>query len=78
MMTRDIGEPLVQIFQYLSNLVLYCFSFLDSITFLGTSLLRFFVAVTILGALFPVIFSIVRSRSGSSREVRRSSSDSDD
>lgn len=76
MNTRDIGEPIVQIIQYLAQLVTFCFSFLDSITFLGTSLLDYFIAITILGAVFPIILSVVKSRSGGGS--RRPSSKSDD
>lgn len=78
MTTRDVGDVFMYIIQLLAQGVSFCFSFLNSITFLGTSLLNYFVAITILSALFPVIFSVVRSRSGSSRSGRRGSSDSDD
>ena len=78
MTTRDVGDAFVYIIQLLAQGVSFCFSFLNSITFLGTSLLNYFVAITILSALFPVIFSVVRSRSGSSGRGRSRSSDSDD
>lgn len=76
MKAREIGEPIVQLFQYLAQLITFCFSFLDSITFLGTSLLDYFIGISILSAVFPIIFSVVKSRSGGGS--RRPSSKSDD
>lgn len=56
MMTRDVGDAFMYIIQLLAQGVSFCFSLLNSITFLGTSLLNYFVAIAILSALFPVIF----------------------
>lgn len=77
MTPRDIGDPFIQIIQYLLQLVNFCFSLLDSITFLGTSLLDFTIGITIISAVIPIIFSIAKSRSGGSSR-KPSSSDSED
>lgn len=70
MITRDLGDSFIYILQFIFQGVNFCFSLLDSITFLGTSLLNFLIAITILGALIPIVFAVVRNRSSGSKKSK--------
>ena len=78
MMSRDVGDSFSDIINLIYRAFVFCFDFLNSITFFGTSLLNYFIAITILSTLFPIIFSVVRSRSGSSGGRRPRNSESDE
>lgn len=58
----NIHDTLFQILELFLGLFKYCFEFLKSFEFLGTNLLSFTVTIFIVGAVFPIIFSLVSSR----------------
>lgn len=60
--TVNIHDTLFQILEMFLGLFKYCFEFLKSIEFLGTNLLSFTVTIFIVGAVFPIIFSLISSR----------------
>lgn len=64
----DITDSLTSLFNILLNVVTWCFNTLDSITLFGTSLLRWFIAILILGVVLDLMFTLVKSRG--SRELR--------
>lgn len=76
MIDVDITSDLTAILSMLAQGVQFCFSFLSSIKFLGTDLLRFSISLLILGAIIPLIFSLVRSNVSESKVRRSSRSDS--
>ncbi len=45
------------------NIFIFCYDFMRSIEFFGTNLLSFTITVFLLGAILPVLFSLVQSRS---------------
>lgn len=67
----DIGSFFSEFFGYFSGLILSCFSFLDSISISGVSLLDFFIALLIISALLPIVLSLVSSGYSSSRSYYR-------
>lgn len=68
MTPRNISDPIAYYINLFADFFSSCFHLLKSIEFLGTDLLSFTISILILGALFPLLFSLVRSasRSGSS------------
>lgn len=63
MTTRDISDPIAFFINEFAGIFQDFFLLLNSIEFMGTDLLSFSIAIIILGALFPLIFSIVSSSS---------------
>lgn len=64
----DITDSLTSIINILVQVVTWCFNTLDNITFFGTSVLRFFIAIVVLSVVLDLMFTLVKSRG--SREVR--------
>lgn len=80
MTPRDISDPIAYLINEFAGIFADCFRLLNSIEFMGTNLLSFIIAIIIISALIPLIFSLVSSSSkisSSRREVKpRSKSDS--
>lgn len=58
----NIHDTIFQILELILGCFRYCFDFLKSFEFLGTNLLSFTLTLFIVGAVFPIIFSLVGSR----------------
>lgn len=71
-MTRDIGGFMSWFLGQLVSLVGFCFDTLDSIGFLGVSLLDYSIAIFLLSVVLPIIFSLVRSRSSTGKREKYS------
>lgn len=77
-MTRDVGGFMGWFLSEMVKMVSFCFGLLDSITFLGVSLLDYFIALFLLSVVLPIIFSLVKSRAvGSKSDRRQKGSESD-
>lgn len=56
------------------TLVVWVFNTLDSITFMGTSLLRFPIMILLIGVLFDIMLSLVHSR-GAKEQAKKINND---
>ncbi len=59
----DITEALNMFLDLFVECFKFCFDFLRNFSFMGTNLLSFTITVFLLGIVFPIIFSLVQSRS---------------
>ena len=71
-MTNDITEFMTWFLDEIINLFTQIFNILDSITFMGTSLLRVLLFILILGSLIGVILTIGKSVSTNLSKSQRS------
>lgn len=55
----------------MSDLVIWCWNVLDSITFNGISLLDFNIIILLLGALIPLLINLAVTRSHSTAKEKR-------
>lgn len=55
---------ITSVIQFIINGILGAFNFLASIEFLGTNLLKFSIAIIIIGTALPIIFSLTNFRLG--------------
>ena len=60
---RDISFTLTDIINLLVQCFSFCFKLLSEITFFGTNLLSFILSVFIIGGVFSLLFSVVRTYS---------------
>lgn len=60
---RDISFTLTDIINLLVQCFSSCFALLSEITFFGTNLLSFILSVFIIGTVFSLLFSVVRTYS---------------
>lgn len=58
----DITVFMTWFLQQVLRIFTYTFNTLDSITFMGTSLLKVILTITVLGALLPVLLTVVQTQ----------------
>lgn len=58
----DISNFMTWFLSQVINIFTYTFNTLNSITFMGTSLLKVILTITILGALLPVLLTISQTQ----------------
>lgn len=72
---RDLSGAFGQVFNWIFMWIEWCFDTLDSISFLGITLLDFVIWVFVLSVILPLIVTLLNSRrSGARSEARRSRS----
>lgn len=70
---RDLSGSFSQVFNWIFIWIQWCFDTLDSISFMGITLLDFVIWVFVLSIILPLIITLLNSRrAGSRTESRRS------
>ena len=73
----DITDFITFFVNSIKDIVAYCFTWLDSITFMGTSLLRYSIGLIILSMVIEIMLTLVKTRSikesrpGTKKEVAK-------
>lgn len=58
----DISTFMTWFLNQVINIFTYTYNTLNSITFMGTSLLKVILTITILGAMLPVLLTVVQTQ----------------
>ena len=69
---RDVSGSFNQVFDWIFTWIKWCFDTLDSISFMGITLLDFSIWVFVLGIILPIIVTLLNSGRSSSERYYRS------
>lgn len=67
----DITAPIVSFLDGFKGALFQLYNLLDSITFMGISLLDFFLSVFIISLVLPLVLTLLRSRGVESRKGKK-------